>query len=717
MNKKRLSVVMAGAMLATSVAPVLAAETTATTKEYSVGQKELLKKYLNDKLAEKEFSTNSVLTTNDATNAQKYLGTEIAKKLADIKTNSATNEYLKSVYTIKIDGKKIDATTGGTDDTIEGLLAKITVGSKIEIFEKENSTFLGQVIPAKEAPKAVNEGAKYEANDLKVASFDADDYKNNNKFVKDATCTKDGEGTIVLNALDSNNSNIKLKMSEGKVKYDLNLPVDKDGNLLDRATGSDADEIQNCVGFLTDAQWAGGYVTTAEPKKIETITVTEDAPSEDVITYKASELYDGTLLTEKGTELLNDIKNAVPVKDGSEKSVAIDATQPNPENGITTLTVTYKSKGGIVLKKVLIKSANKEEITAVYNMLSTGKYGVGIVAGQNRYATAVSVAKESGVTALLATALNAPTAKFNVVLVNGGSLVDGLAAAPLSAEKANNTVSAPLLLTKADSLPKETKDYLNKLVEAVPSKDLSKVTINLVGGKTVLSESLVKELKDMGFSVVRFGGDNREETSLKVASALSSTETFVVGANGEADAMSISAIAAKKKAPIIVSSVHGLTEDATDYLATKVGNTTIIGGEKAITKEEEEKIKEAKENVAGGTLRIAGANRTETNAKILKKYASDATVYNNTLANAKLTVVKNGVNDKEELVDALSAANLGGPIVLADSKLSDEQLSVLLNMTNNNTTKLLQVGLGLPDSIIKSLSKTLDITNEGFKFK
>ena len=45
MNKKRLSVVMAGAMLATSVAPVLAAETEANKKyEVSASDLGLLKK-------------------------------------------------------------------------------------------------------------------------------------------------------------------------------------------------------------------------------------------------------------------------------------------------------------------------------------------------------------------------------------------------------------------------------------------------------------------------------------------------------------------------------------------------------------------------------------------------------------------------------------------------------------------------------------------------
>ena len=74
----------------------------------------------------------------------------------------------------------------------------------------------------------------------------------------------------------------------------------------------------------------------------------------------------------------------------------------------------------------------------------------------------------------------------------------------------------------------------------------------------------------MGFKVERLGGDNREETSLEVADVLvnggTNNKAFVVGANGEADAMSIAAVAAKEGAPIIVSKNGGLSEDAVKFI-------------------------------------------------------------------------------------------------------------------------------------------------------
>ena len=719
MNKKRLSVVMAGAMLATSVAPVLAAETTVTTKEYTVAQKELLVKYLENKLKEKEFTNNSVLA-DDATGA-KYLGDAIATKLEGF----GTDAYKRSVYEIKINGVVADGTS---NKKIEDLVKNLTVGQKVEIFEKENTTFLGQVIPAKKAPEAVAENSKtvYTKAELTAGKSNSnfDDTTaspvglkkqfEDNRFVESATLKETGKATIKLKALENinnTNSNISFDITTGDVKYDLNLPVDADGNLLDISNKDDAEgnDLQKCAKFLKDSTWAGGYATDAEPVKVETIDMVAVAPTEEVVNYNVDDLYDGTLLTEKGTELLNDIKN-----DGTKGRVVLStATFPNAVNGITTFEVQYKSKDkSSIIKRVVIKSSERKNIEAVHDMFVAKAYKVGIVAGQNRYETAVNVAKEAGVKKLVKpTGSNTDAGEVsNIVLVNGNSLVDGLAAAPLSnylSVKSKNIIAAPLLLTKTDSLPEETKDFLNELTEDVPKNELKDITINLVGGNSVLSESLVKELKGMGFSVVRFGGDDREETSVKVAKAISSANNaFVVGANGEADAMSISAQAFTSTTPIIVSSVHGLTADGLEFLGNQTGNATIIGGEKAITTAEEEKIKEVKEDKDGGVKRIAGANRIETNAKILKEFMGAG------LAGKKVTIVKDGSNNKTELVDALSAANLGGPIVLANSELSNEQLRILVDKKDNVAgSKLLQVGLGLNDSIIKSLSKALEITN------
>ena len=79
----------------------------------------------------------------------------------------------------------------------------------------------------------------------------------------------------------------------------------------------------------------------------------------------------------------------------------------------------------------------------------------------------------------------------------------------------------------------------------------------------------------------RYGGKDREETSLAVAEKIGTQNgAFVVGANGEADAMSIAGYAASKNTPIIVSVFKGLSDDAMYMLEEK--DVNIIGGENAV---------------------------------------------------------------------------------------------------------------------------------------
>ena len=67
-----------------------------------------------------------------------------------------------------------------------------------------------------------------------------------------------------------------------------------------------------------------------------------------------------------------------------------------------------------------------------------------------------------------------------IVLTNGTNYPDALAAAPLTGSR-----NAALLLTRPDSLPSETKNFIK-------SKNIKKVII--VGGEKSVSNNVVKEL-------------------------------------------------------------------------------------------------------------------------------------------------------------------------------------------------------------------------------
>ena len=341
--------------------------------------------------------------------------------------------------------------------------------------------------------------------------------------------------------------------------------------------------------------------------------------------------------------------------------------------------------------------------------------------GTNRYETAALIAKEYA--GLTRDSLNLKengkynevTGNVNIVLVNGDALVDGLAAAPLAAKKGNTvngkTTSAPVLLTYADRLPKETKAYLREVLSNIALGDVPNVTINLVGGESVLTKDLERELKAIGFhgfKVERFGGDNREETSLEVAKEIKSDKAFVVGGEGEADAMSIAAVAATQQTPIIVAKKGGISEDGLYEVRDK--DVTIVGGKTVVTSGEEKEIRTEAKSVN----RVYGSNRKATNAEVIKRYYNTAGFAEGVGRAQNVIVAKDGQRKEIELVDALAAANMASekkaPIVLATSKLSKEQETVI-NSYAKDAYGLFQVGGQVNKEVVRTIARMLNLTN------
>ncbi len=264
------------------------------------------------------------------------------------------------------------------------------------------------------------------------------------------------------------------------------------------------------------------------------------------------------------------------------------------------------------------------------------------------------------------------------------------------------------MLKEADALPKATKAYLKELLSQVEIGSLNKVTVNLVVGKSVLNKSLERELRGLGFDVVRYGGDNREETSLEVAEAIedatNTKERFVVGAEGEADAMSIASVASEIKAPIIVSKKGGISENAVSELSGQ--DLIVIGGENVFSNYDMKQLKAE----ASSITRIAGENRKATNAEIINKF------YTNDFVGEAETVIvaKDGQRNKDELIDALTAANMAAsvnaPIILATDSLSKEQINAL-ELNAKESYALYQVGYGVDRNAIKTIAECIGLTN------
>ena len=180
--------------------------------------------------------------------------------------------------------------------------------------------------------------------------------------------------------------------------------------------------------------------------------------------------------------------------------------------------------------------------------------------------------------------------------------------------------------------------------------------------------------------------------------------------------MSIASVAVENETPIIVSNVHGLTKDALKYVKAKHDkDITVIGGESVVSAEEYAKL-DALTDDDKAVVRVAGSNRFETNAKVIEKFYTTGGIVNT----KGVILVKDGVADKGELIDALSAANYAGtlnaPIVLASTSLKDVQKNALLNVSMDSTVPktagtIAQVGIGAERTVLETIAGLFGISN------
>ena len=770
MNKKKLSVVMAGAMLATTAAPIMAA----TTTDASANELGLLIGKVRDILESKKFSSNTTRNT--------VSGTDLSGQ---------------SVYYLKINGEEAKAVStatvkGGMDlqKALQAALGSLKPGATVEIWSRG---YVTEGSGENEKVFATQLKTTYAETDMKT---DGDISTNLTKDLNGNTNILNGEVGTALTAVPNQSVTIalnsdslvpgdKIVLKPGSAILDFTKYIDASGNIKE-IKDSQPSDAKDFAGFpeATEAQLKAQktpYIDIADSLD-QTINITGTAPN----TFKTSDLFNGVMLTEEGHDLLTKIEEVAPVakasvitetpnvisegqpkvvsnpesstgsaaqgqagKEGSKtpapqtkvegdqnqagKEVVKSLDAPSKKASAATGTVAYTtvegnrpiSTGKYNLSKssdgtygfnieltntstntttnYVVKGENKKDTETLLNWLFTQDPKVDILAGKDRYETAVKVAEEY--------IMNQPFSgkNPNVVIVNGNSLVDGLSASPLAAK-----LKAPMLLSKTDEVPKATLDYLKKLSENTTISNLKNITINLVGGKGVLSDNVERQLKDLGYTVKRYGGENREATSMKVANAIGNkNNAFVVGANGEADAMSIASVASSTKmsqtnnaiAPIIVSNFKGLSTNALDFL-DNAKTVTVLGGEAVVSNEEFDAIKEAVPTTAK-VNRIAGANRQETNAKVISTYYAG-----NFGDGSDVLVAKDGQRNKMELVDALTVSNLAAlknaPIVLATDKLDKAQINTL-ELNAKQAKALYQVGNGVNLDVVKTLANLLGL--------
>lgn len=191
--------------------------------------------------------------------------------------------------------------------------------------------------------------------------------------------------------------------------------------------------------------------------------------------------------------------------------------------------------------------------------------------GADRYATNAEIIKEFK---------DADTC----IIASGENFADSLS---IGAYATKN--GYPIVLVQKNKINDVTKQAL---------KDSKIKKCYIVGGENSVSKSLEKELPQV---IERIAGNDRYETSLKIADKFYKDTQGAYLASGEvfADSLAINPIAARFDVPLILTPKDKLPQKTQQYLEnSKIIQVAIIGGEKTVSKEIQQELAKNNPNVA-----------------------------------------------------------------------------------------------------------------------
>ncbi|MGN5979820.1 cell wall-binding repeat-containing protein [Finegoldia magna] len=385
-------------------------------------------------------------------------------------------------------------------------------------------------------------------------------------------------------------------------------------------------------------------------KKAEDLVKKEDATQEEVDKL-AKEIKDEiTKIKEAGKE-----DPTTPDKPGKEdptkpdKPGKEDPTTPGEKPGENPGTTP--SNPGTVTPTPSVPGTTTPSTPAEQQKTTTR------VAGADRIQTSVEVSKKYYESA------------ETVIIANYEQFADSLSASALSKQ-----LKAPILLVQ--------KDQLDSVV-AQEIKRLGAKNVIVIGG-----EKSVDKTKDSlsQYNVRTIAGANRYETSAKIAQEvikLTGTKKAVI-ASGEvfADALTVAPLANKNNMPILLVQHDRIPEEAKEVLK-QIEEVIIVGGEKTISKEVENKLP--------NPTRIAGANRYETAKKIYEYGFKDRKEVN--IANGTVPA------------DSLVIGSIDCPILLAEANEIPEATKQAFEEAKFEKVNVFGGENSISESVVKELIK------------
>ncbi len=259
------------------------------------------------------------------------------------------------------------------------------------------------------------------------------------------------------------------------------------------------------------------------------------------------------------------------------------------------------------------------------------------------------------------------------IVMNEEALVDGISATPLAYAK-----NAPIIPVKWKSIDKETKNYLKTL-------GVEKITI--IGGLKGVSKTTEVELKELGYKVKRIAGDDRYQTSIKLANEMNKIKKvksiiLINSRVGLENALGIYSYAAQNNTPIIWSADDDFRLSKSYIKKNNIESVFAIGDLEKFTYEVRRNI----ENVEI----LKEINKADTNTTIIKDLQKDK--FEDMYA---INVEFGNRSDSNEYISlGVVAAKQDTPILICNQTLTKPQESFL---DKNKINNIKQVGLHIKD--------------------
>lgn len=327
--------------------------------------------------------------------------------------------------------------------------------------------------------------------------------------------------------------------------------------------------------------------------------------------------------------------------------------------------------------KYFVKIGGEKSISnEVAKQLLPEKSKVRSFKGADRYATNAEIIKEFK---------DADTC----IIASGENFADSLS---IGAYATKN--GYPIVLVQKNKINDVTKQAL---------KDSKIKKCYIVGGENSVSKSLEKELPQV---IERIAGNDRYETSLKIADKFYKDAQGAYLASGEvfADSLAINPIAARFDVPLILTPKDKLPQKTQEYLDnSKIVQIAIIGGEKTVSKQIQQELAKNNQEVATSvkftytkdgkkvTRELTNAEANEL-AKLMNEHEKYVTgerlksIFDNyfTLvgANGKTKVAVSVNIEKDEVVidDAITEK---GATLNKDNDLAKQYIKFIENLQQN----------------------------------